>query len=72
MVKVDGNFSVNSNGKVSCSLFADSLSEIKNMGQGMEIEGLPEEYWDKLDMGCDAMDASGSLIFLKSDGTWKR
>lgn len=74
MVKVDGDFSVDSDGKVSCSLFADSLDEILDMNdtEEMEIVGLPQEYRRKLAFGCDAMDSNGTLIFLQSDGTWNR
>jgi hypothetical protein len=72
MVRLDGNYELTSEGKVQCSLMADSIDEILDMGEGMEIKGLPEEYWDKLDMGCDAMDTEATLIFLQSDGTWKR
>lgn len=72
MVRLDGKYELTSEGKVQCSLMADSIDEILDMGEGMEIKGLPEEYWDKLDMGCDAMDTEANLIFLQSDGTWKR
>lgn len=74
MVKLDGNYSIDSEGKINCSLFADDLDEILDMDddEEMEIEGLPEEYRRSLAMGCDAMDTNGSLIFLQSDGTWNR
>jgi len=72
MVKIDGDYKVTSKGTVQCSLMADDIDEILDMGEGMEIEGLPEQYWDKLELGSDAMDTSGNLIFLQSDGTWNR
>lgn len=72
MVKLDGNYSVTSNDTVVCSLMADDIEEVLDMGEGMEIQGLPEKYWDKLELGCDAMDTAGNLIFLQSDGTWNR
>ena len=40
MVQIDGDFAVNSDGKVKCSLIADSRADIQ---QGMVIKGLPTE-----------------------------
>lgn len=72
MVMIDGDYKVTSKGTVKCSLIADDLDEVLDMGEGMEIEGLPEQYWDKLELGCDAMDTNGLIMFLQSDGTWNR
>jgi hypothetical protein len=67
MVKVDSGFVINSDGKVKCSLIADSRDDIK---PGMVIKGLPTEYQDKLDFGTTVFTAGQELGMLKSDGTW--
>jgi len=67
MVRVDGGYNVTSEGKVRCSLYADTSEEV---GSGMQIQGLPEQYWDKLDAGCDVFTSHQELGMLDSSGNW--
>lgn len=67
MVRLDGDFTTTLEGTAKVSLFADDQSDITD---GMEIIGLPEYYWGKLEPGSTALTAAGEVGFLKSDGTW--
>jgi hypothetical protein len=59
------SYSVNADGSVKASLFADTKAEVV---PGAEIMGLPQGV--RMSLGSDVMTAAGEMAFRKSDGTW--
>ena len=49
------------------SILDFSVEEVDQLlDTAKDIIAHPEQYWDKLELGSDAMDTSGNLIFLQA------